>query len=57
MDKKQEQAVADLVLVAQKVIACVSRQGTLGFLVEESFEALAKAREAGLIEPVEPPKT
>ena len=53
MNNKQQEAVTALVLNAQKVIACISRQGTAGFLVEEAFEALDKAREAGLIPSLE----
>ena len=52
MNNKQQEAVAALVLNAQKVIACLSRQGATGLLVEEAFEALNKAREAGLIPPL-----
>jgi hypothetical protein len=52
MDKKQQEAIAALVLNAQKVIACISRQGPAGFLVEEAFEALDKARDSGLIPPL-----
>jgi len=52
MNNKQQEAVAALVVNAQKVIACISRQGAAGFLVEEAFEALDKAREAGLIPPL-----
>ena len=52
MNNKQQEALAALVLNAQKVIACISRQGASGFLVEEAFEALNKARKAGLIPPL-----
>ena len=52
MTTKEKEAIAGLVSNAQKVIACLSRQSTLGFLVDEAFEALATAREAGLIPPV-----
>jgi len=52
MNKKQQEAIAALVLNAQKVIGCISRQGTAGFLVEEAFAALDQARDAGLIPPL-----
>jgi hypothetical protein len=52
MNNKRQEALAALVLNAQNVIACISRQGATGFLAEEAFEALNKAREAGLIPPL-----
>jgi len=48
----EQEAIAALVLNAQKVAACISRQGPLAMLVEEAFEALGKARQAGLIPPL-----
>ena len=50
MNRKEQEAIAALVLNAQKVFGCISRQGTLGFLAEEAFEALQDARDAGLID-------
>jgi hypothetical protein len=52
MNEKEREAIAALALNAQKVIACISRQGPVGFLVEEAFEALDKARDSGLIPPL-----
>ena len=52
MTEEQKQAIDCLVLNSQKIVACVSRQGPLGFLVEEAFEALERARGAGLTPPL-----
>jgi hypothetical protein len=52
MTVQQKEALDALVLNSQKVVACVSRQSTLGFLVEEALEALDRARETGLIQPL-----
>jgi len=52
MTTKEKEAIDALVLNAQKVFGCISRQGDHGFLAEEALEALEKARNAGLTEPL-----
>jgi hypothetical protein len=50
MSQEDKQKATDaLVLVARTVIGCISRQGELGFLVEEAISSLSLAKESGLI--------
>ena len=50
MTDRQWDAVVTLKELSQKVVCCVSRQGEIGFLVDEAEEALKLARESGLFD-------